>query len=418
VRAGVDAADARVAVQRAFDRPDVNALLRRPVRAIAAGKAGASMAAGLVAAERLILREALVVGIQRSVELPRAFQWMSASHPLPDGRSVAAGREAAAIARRTKPDELLLILLSGGASSLLALPADGISLDDKRRAIDALMRNGADIHELNTLRKHLSQIKGGLLAATCRGTTLTLAISDVVGDDLSVIGSGPGVADPTTWSDVSAALSRRTDAPMPATILSRVAEGVAGRIEDTPKPGDALLGRAAARVIAGRKDVLDGARRAAESLGYAVVALSQDVTGEARQAAQMWYAQAAGHAAAARRAICVMSAGETTVRVTGSGRGGRNQEFALSLVGLLADSPREALVASIGTDGIDGPTDAAGAMADVTTLARARQLGMSPSSFLDANDAFNFFNPLGDLIRLGPTDTNAGDLQVYLSAAP
>jgi hydroxypyruvate reductase len=235
---------------------------------------------------------------------------------------------------------------------------------------------------------------------------------------LSVIGSGPGVADSSSWHDVSTALARWTEATVPASIASRVASGVAGRIADTPKPGDSRLVRTFARVIAGRDDVLGGARRAAASLGYAVVVLPRAVTGEARQAAQTWYAEATAHAAAATGPICVMSAGETTVRVTGSGRGGRNQEFVLSLVGLLADSPRDALVASIGTDGIDGPTDAAGAVADVTTLARARQRGLSSSPFLDDNDAYNFFNPLGDLIRLGRTDTNVGDLQVYLSAAP
>ena len=159
------------------------------------------MAAGLVADRRVVLRDALVVGTHRSVELPRDIQWMTAAHPLPDQRSVDAGRRAIAMAEGTAPDELLLLLLSGGASALLALPAHGISLDDKRRAIDRSMRSGADIQELNALRKHLSLIKGGQLAAACRGTTLTLAISDVVGDDLSVIGSGPGVADPSTWSE-------------------------------------------------------------------------------------------------------------------------------------------------------------------------------------------------------------------------
>jgi glycerate 2-kinase len=374
------------------------------------------MAAGLIADRRVVLRDALVVGTHRSVELPRDIQWMTGAHPLPDRQSLEAGREALAIAERTEPDELLLLMLSGGASSLLALPAHGISLDDKRQAIDRSMRDGADIQELNALRKHLSQIKGGQLAAACRGTTLTLAISDVVGDDLSVIGSGPGVADPSTWSAVSIALSRRMPTTFPATVSSRVAAGVAGKIADTPKPGDPRLARTGARIIAGRTDVLDGARGAAEARGYAVVTLPNAIIGEAREAAQTWYKQAAQYADAAGRPVCVISAGETTVRVTGAGRGGRNQEFVLSLVGLLADSPREALVASVGTDGIDGPTNAAGALADVTTLARARRLGLSPLSFLDDNDAFNFFNPLGDLIRLGPTDTNVGDLQLYLSA--
>jgi hydroxypyruvate reductase len=244
---------------------------------------------------------------------------------------------------------------------------------------------------------------------------VTLAISDVVGDDLTVIGSGPGVPDPSTWGDVVTVLAQLPETEFPAAVSSRVADGVAGKLEETPKPGDPRLVRTVSCVIAGRSDLLDGARRTAESLGYTVVMIPEPVTGEAREAAQAWFRQATSLAQRARPPVCVISGGETTVHVRGSGRGGRNQEFTLSLVEPIAASSSAVLVASVGTDGIDGPTDAAGAHASVTTLARARQLGLSPAIFLNNNDAFNFFNPLGDLIRLGRTDTNVGDLQVYLS---
>ena len=374
------------------------------------------MVSALSRDQHVALSEVVAVGTHRSIELPSEIDWISASHPLPDEQSLEAGSRAWEMASRTEPDAVLLLLLSGGASSLLALPSEGISLDDKRTAIDRAMRGGADIHQLNALRKHLSRIKGGQLAAACRGMTLTLAISDVVGDDLSVIASGPGVADPSTWDDVAKAFASRATVEFPASVASRIADGVAGRLDETPKPGDPRLARTVSRVIAGRGDLLRGARAAAESLGYQVIAIPEPVTGEAREAAQAWYQRVRAVADGRRDPVCVISAGETTVQVRGTGRGGRNQEFALSLVENLAASSTPVVLASVGTDGIDGPTDAAGAYASVNTLDRARQLGLSPSKFLDNNDAFKFFEPLDDLIRVGRTDTNVGDLQIYLSA--
>jgi hydroxypyruvate reductase len=352
----------------------------------------------------------LAIGTHRSVVLPDAVEWHQAGHPLPDQRSVAAAARALELARRVPRDESLVILLSGGASALMALPMDGITLADKQRIVDLLLKGGADIHALNTVRKHLSAVKGGRLAAACRGRTITLAISDVVADDLAVIGSGPGIADPSTWRDAYAALNRYVaERDQPPAVRALLEEGLTDRRPDTPKPGDEVMSRIEARVIAGRRDAMTGARLSAEQMGYRVRVLDAPVTGEARTAALAWLETVKGHRG------CAISSGETTVRVTGAGRGGRNQEFALALADAIGATGDEMVAASVGTDGIDGPTDAAGAIVDSTTIARARERGLDPSSYLDDNNAYAFFNILGDLIQTGPTGTNVGDLQILLT---
>ena len=358
----------------------------------------------------LVTRTALAIGTHTHHILPARVEWHQAGHPLPDDRSVAAAARAVETALGVPPDEALVILLSGGASALMALPMEGISLADKQRVVNAMLKGGADIHALNTLRKHLSAVKGGRLAAACAGRTITLAISDVVGDDLAVIGSGPGIADPSTWHDARAALDRHVAATdQPASVRALLASGVAGHLPDTPKPGDAITARVDARVIAGRFDAMAGARQSAEQLGYAVHVVDAPITGEARHAAAAWL-----NALGDRRG-CVISSGETTVRVTGSGKGGRNQEFALALAETLATYGGDVVAGSIGTDGIDGPTDAAGALVDSTTFRRAAALGLYPQAHLNDNNAYAFFDTLGDLIRTGPTGTNVGDLQILLN---
>lgn len=344
----------------------------------------------------------MAVGTHRATDMPADIEWHEGSHPIPDARSVAAGVRALEIAAAVKPDECLVLLLSGGASALMAAPLDGIRLEQKQQIIQRLLLGGADIHALNAVRKHLSRIKGGRLAAACRGTTLTLAISDVVGDDLSVIGSGPGVADESTTEDALRALRH---------YVPDIAEPA---LAETPKPGDPALARAHARVIASRPHAVAAAREAAAELGYHVAVLSGDITGEARVAAQDWWHRATSAAGIAGAPACVLSAGETTVHVTGRGRGGRNQEFVLSLADAVAHAATDTIVASIGTDGIDGPTDAAGALADRTTRERAVMLGLQAHAFLAHNNAYEYFANLGDLIHLGRTETNVGDLQVLL----
>ena len=314
-----------------------------------------------------------------------------------------------------QPDESLLVLLSGGASALMAVPADGLTLADKQATTRHLLRAGANIHELNTVRKHLSAIKGGWLAAAAPGACRTFAISDVVGDDPSVIGSGPTVPDASTFHDALDILQRFAAGRPPhirSAVLERIAGGVAGEVPDTPKPNDARLSRAVMSVIGGRRHAMDGAVTAAASRGYHVIRIDDAVVGDARSRPSRICARRWPAPPTSARPACIVSSGETTVRVTGDGIGGRNQEFALACAEALAALGAPAILASVGTDGIDGPTDAAGALVDATTLDRARAARLDPAAFLDRNDAYHFFEALGDLVHTGPTGTNVGDLQV------
>ena len=365
----------------------------------------------------LLTRTALAVGTHRDQPLPDMVQWHQAGHPLPDARSVAAATRALQLAQSVDANDLLVVLLSGGASALLAKPIDGVSLEDKQRVIQAMLQGGADIHALNTVRKHLSAVKGGRLAAACPGRTITLAISDVVGDDLAVIGSGPAVPDPSTWGQAAAAFSRYVPTPdQPPSVKAIIAKGTAGSLDDTPKPGSTRMQKARARVIASRVDAMHGAREAAEQLGYRACVIGEPVTGEARVAARSWFEDARTRSEGGGR-VCVISSGETTVHVRGHGRGGRNQEFALALADVLAEGHTAVAVGSAGTDGIDGPTDAAGAVVDSTTRGRARELGLAPAThYLAENNTYAFFSAIGDLIHTGPTGTNVGDLQILLTS--
>ena len=376
-----------------------------------------------VAASRLLghrVKQGLIVGVvpagsASANTLP--FPMIVGGHPTPTAESERGGRAALALAASLKTDETLVVLLSGGASALMAVPADGVTLEDKRATTAQLLRAGADIHALNTVRKHLSAIKGGWLAARASGRCLTLAISDVVGDDLSVIGSGPTVADASTLGQALDILRRfGGDTAYPKSVVDRITNGAAGRVEETLKPGDRRLERAETSVIGGRRDAMSGAARAAAALGYHVVSIDDAVVGEARTAGPSHLRACLAKAAGIARPACIVSSGETTVRVTGSGKGGRNQEFALGCADVLASSGVTAAVASVGTDGIDGPTDAAGAVVDNTTTERARASKLAPSTFLERNDAYRFFQELGDLVMTGPTSTNVGDLQVVLIA--
>jgi hydroxypyruvate reductase len=299
----------------------------------------------------------------------------------------------------------------------MAVPADGITLEDKRRTTALLLRAGADIHALNTVRKHLSAIKGGRLAASTLATCRTLALSDVVGDDLSVIASGPTVADRSTFSDALDVLTRYGALEAyPPGVVDRLLRGAAGDEAETPKPGDPRLARSRAEVVGSRHDAMRGASDAASALGFHVHVVERPVVGEARVAARHHLDDIARRQATLTRPLCVVSSGETTVTVTGEGRGGRNQEFALAASDQLSTIPGHAVLASFGTDGIDGPTDAAGALVDSSTTARAAQARLNPERFLIDNNTYEFFRKTGDLIRTGPTDTNVGDVQVLLLA--
>ena len=385
------------------------------LRVLAIGKAAHAMAGAAARTLDLRIRDGLIVSHVTGAVPPR-FEVILGSHPVPSAESERAGRRALAMAASIPPGDSLLLLLSGGGSSILAAPAEGITLDDKIRTTDRLLKAGADIYALNTVRKHISAIKGGRLAAASSVPFLTLAISDVVGDDLSVIASGPGVPDASTFAEAVAVLRRfgGLDSYPPA-VVARLHAGARGEAAETPKPGDTRLARVRARVIGGRRDAMEGATSEARARGYHVVCIDEPIVGEAREASVSHLRAAVARASDVSRPTCVVSSGETTVRVTGQGKGGRNQEFALAAVTPLDALPRPIVVASAGTDGIDGPTDAAGALADSSSLARAEAAGVGiPGRFLANNDAYAFFMALGDLLVTGPTDTNVGDLQVIL----
>jgi hydroxypyruvate reductase len=378
---------------------------------IAVGKAAGPMLTEFVQSAGVDVRTAVGIGPERPATLPPAATWFDAGHPVPDERSVAAARHALQVVRRTGENDVLVVLLSGGASALMALPAEDLTLEDKQETVRRLLKGGATIHELNTSRKHLSAIKGGRLAAATRATVVTLVISDVVGDDLSVIGSGPTMPDPSRFRDALSVLDMRGGrASYPASVVSHLERGARGEIDETPKPGDRRLRRSVARIIGGRMTAVAGAVEAARSRGYTVHTIDAPIVGEARDAAVLFADQVRQARARLTPPLCIVGSGETTVHVTGDGQGGRNQEFALAMLPLLDD----AVFGSIGTDGIDGPTDAAGALIDATTMERAAARGLDPMGYLRNNDSYHFFSALGDLVHTGPTGTNVGDVQVAL----
>jgi hydroxypyruvate reductase len=390
---------------------------------IAVGKAAGPMLTEFVQSARVRVRTAIGIGQVRPETLPPEATWFDAGHPVPDDRSVAAARGALQVAQRAGDNDVLIVLLSGGASALMALPAEGLTLEDKQETVRRLLKGGATIHELNTVRKHLSAIKGGRLAAATRAAVVTLLISDVVGDDLSVIGSGPTMPDPSTFGDALNVLDARGGrASYPATVVSHLERGTREEIDETPKPDDPRLQRSVARIIGGRMTAVAGAVETARSRGYTVHTIDAPIVGAARDAAVLFAGEVRQALAGLTPPLCVVGSGETTVHVTGDGLGGRNQEFAIAMLPFLADltrsAPREidAVFGSIGTDGIDGPTDAAGALIDPTTLTRAAARGLDPMGYLHNNDSYHFFNALGDLVHTGPTGTNVGDVQVALIA--
>jgi glycerate 2-kinase len=365
---------------------------------------GGRMAAGLMTAAA-------------SADVP-GWQVLAATHPRPSAASEQAGRAALAMADATRRDGgLLLVCLSGGASAMLAAPADGLSIDDKSATTAALLRAGLDIGATNVVRRHLSSIKGGQLAARA-GRSITLAISDVctpVEDDPAVIGSGPTAGDPSSFGDALAVIERAglADA-IPANALRHLQEGAAGRRNGPVAPTDPRLHGAAYWLIASRREAMKAAAETASHLGYAVHVIAEPTIGPARDAGPAIVARAI--ALAQRRPTCVIASGETTVDVRGHGRGGRNQELAVAALAQIAAAGPAAL-ASVGTDGVDGPTDAGGAfVTDDMFGVLGPDAPARVAAALDANDSYPLLERLGALIRTGPTGTNVGDLQVVLLA--
>ncbi len=392
----------------------------RRVLVVGAGKASAPMAAAVedVVGKSIPLSGSVTVRYGH-VAPTRAVHILEAGHPMPDAAGVAATRAIVDLLQETTENDLVVCVISGGGSALMTLPSEGISLEDLQQTTDALLRCGATINELNTVRKHLDLVKGGGLARLAAPAQLvTLVLSDVVGNPLDVIASGPTVPDTSTFADASAVLERYgVWSALPQSVASRIRAGVDQQIPDTPKPGDPLFERAQSVIVGSNLLACEAAAQAATRAGFSALVLTTWVEGEAREvgrvlAGLLREVDSSGHPLA--RPCCLVAGGETTVTVRGQGRGGRNQELALSAAFSLR-GVRDVLLASVGTDGSDGPTDAAGAYVDGSTLDRAAALGLDPAVALANNDSYTLFDGLGDLIRTGPTNTNVNDLYLLFA---
>jgi hydroxypyruvate reductase len=338
---------------------------------------------------------------------------------MPDEKSVEGASDILAMAQRAGPRDLVICLISGGGSALLTLPAEGISLEDLQVTTDALLRSGATINEINIVRKHLDTVKGGGLARMAApAQVITLVLSDVVGNPLDAIASGPTVPDTSTFADAAGVFDKYAlwDR-VPPSVADRLRCGLDGQVADTPKAGDPLFERSQAAVVGSNLVACQAAAEAASDLGLETLVLSTYVEGEAREVGRVLAAllrEVADSGHPLPRPCCLVAGGETTVTVRGSGRGGRNQELALAASFALR-GVADVLLASIGTDGNDGPTDAAGAFVDGTTLDRAHQLGLDPLRYLGDNNSYAFFEAVGGLIRTGPTNTNVNDLYLLFA---
>lgn len=415
-QAALAAADPAEAVMRYLRRRNLSRY--RNIYVVGAGKAGASMAR---AAERVLGRRiagGLINVKYGHVARLRRVELNECGHPVPDERGVEGARRIAEIAAAAGRDDMVLCLVSGGASALLPYPAPPVTLAEKQDVTRLLLNCGANIHEINTIRKHISAIKGGQLARLAAPAAVeALLLSDVIGDDLDVIGSGPAAPDASTFASAAAILRRYgiyDSAPL--SVRQRLEGGMRGEIAETPKPDDPLFARVRNTVVGSNRLALDAAARRARALGFHTLVLASGIQGETREVARV-------HAAIAREIVetgrpvkppaCIVTGGETTVTIKGDGLGGRNQEFVLAAALDIAGLPGT-VVLSAGTDGTDGPTDAAGAIADGDTLRR----GPDARAYLDRNDSYHYFEALGDLLITGPTNTNVADVRILLVGAP
>jgi hydroxypyruvate reductase len=388
----------------------------RRVLIIGAGKASAAMAR---AVERVLGRridDGLVNVKYGHLAKLRRVELNECGHPVPDENGIQGAEHIFQLAAGAGANDLLICVISGGGSALMPLPASGISLDEKQATTKLLLACGANIHEINAVRKHISRIKGGQLArAAAPARVISLLLSDVIGDDLDVIGSGPTAPDASTFADALAILTKYGIAERaPRPVLDRLTAGAHGEIEDTPK----RLENAQNLVVGSNLLAVAAAERQAKALGYRTMVLSTFIEGETRDVARMHAAilkEVAQNGRPLRRPCCIVTGGETTVTLRGGGMGGRNQEFVLAAAMDLAGLPG-VCVLSAGTDGSDGPTDAAGAIADGRSIARAEALGVKAQDFLARNDSYRFFEPLGDLLITGPTNTNVMDVRLLLAA--
>ncbi len=390
----------------------------RHIYLVGAGKACAPMAA---ACERVLGRRltAGVVVVKDGHGMPlRRVEVVEAGHPLPDDRGARAAERILELVSQAGADDLVLCVISGGGSALLPAPAGGITLREKTTVTDLLLRSGATIREINAVRKHLSRIKGGQLArAASPARVAGVILSDVPGDTLDAIASGPISPDPTTFEDALDVLRRYGLVDqVPPSVRSHLERGAAGQEPETPKPGDPLFRRVHVEVVGNIDVAVEAAAARVGRLGFRPLVLTTRLEGEAREAARVIVSIARAvreQGRPVRPPACLLAGGETTVTVRGPGRGGRCQEFALAAA-LAIDGWEDVVVAACGTDGTDGPTDAAGALADGATAARARAVGQDPAQALARNDAYPFFQALTDLLISGPTRTNVTDVYVVM----
>lgn len=411
-QAAVAAADPGAAVQRYLRNLEISRY--RGIYVVGAGKAGASMAA---AAEDVLgnrITQGLVNVKYRHVAKLAHIELNECGHPLPDRQGLEGAERIAEIVERAGRHDLVLCLISGGASALLPLPSHPITLEENQATTRLLLECGADIREFNAVRKHLSRIKGGLLARLAWPAAVeALLLSDVIGDDPGVIGSGPTAPDASTFADVTRILHKYgIMRRLPAGVRRHIRQGARGRIAETPKPGDRIFRHVRNTIIGSNRIALAAAARRARALGFRTLMLSSEILGETREIGRM-------HAAIAREVVrtgqpikapaCIISGGETTVTLQGKGKGGRNQEFVLAAA-LDISGLSHTVVFSAGTDGTDGPTDAAGALADGATLSRKPEA----AAYLSRNDSYHYFESLGDLVKTGPTLTNVMDVHLIL----
>lgn len=377
-----------------------------------AGKATAAMAYEVEKILSHHIREG-VIAVRDSYSFELKYtRAITGGHPLPNANSVIAADEINKLLKKLTSKDLLIFLLSGGASSLMMDIPEKCTIEEVNTVLDALMKSGATIAELNTVRKHLSDLKGGNLVKHCSGATvIAFIISDVVGSDVQVIGSGPTTGDESTFADAIGVLEKYDVKKItPYTVLSHLQHGVDGNIPENPKPGDKLFNRTRNNVIAGNSKALEAAMAKAVALGYNTRIVTNAMTGNAEDVAMVWAETVMDTGS---RGTCLLAGGETTVNVRGGGKGGRCQQFALAAAIALKNSSDITLLAA-GTDGSDGPTDTAGAIVDSDTWNDARDKGLNAEDYLVDNDAYGFFKQAGGLVQTGPTNTNVMDIVITL----
>lgn len=391
---------------------------------VGAGKASVPMAAAVYKHLSSLTKGTIITkdGYGNALDgdaFPSKLEILEASHPVPDSRGVEGTKKILALLEKSNDNDLVIFLLSGGASALLTSPADTISLEDLQQTTAVLLSSGATIQEVNCIRKHLDIVKGGQLArAAAPATSVALILSDVVGDSLEIIASGPTTPDSSTYQEALEILSRyRLMEEVPSNVIAHLEMGASGKLKETPKPGDPTLTKVHNIIIGNNIMAAEAAVLQARQEGFNSMLLTNFLQGEAYQVGKVIAAiarQLATREEPLAKPACVVLGGETTVTLTGQGLGGRNQELALGCVEILAGLDRT-IVVSLATDGGDGPTDAAGAVVTGETYDNAQALGLHPTKFIQENDSYHFFEPLSDLIKTGPTQTNVTDLVLIFS---